>query len=138
MCIILHHIQIVLTQYIVLYIILNFVVCEKVGSMQLYWSFPSEHIQQLKNKINKATETYSALQHTKDELIEQQKELLSTRQESKERIDNKNKYNNIKQQLKQADGELDKYSVNDPVRIKKLQDGVNTCKQAANRWAGML
>lgn len=68
------------------------------------------------------------------ELQAKKKTLQETRVESAERTKALADLAEQKRRQTALDEQLKKYAANDPAKLKRLEQGVATCRDAANRW----
>ncbi|KAF9580626.1 Meiotic nuclear division protein 1 [Lunasporangiospora selenospora] len=110
------------------------VTCEKIGTSNYYWSFPSA-IQQSKNaKVQGLKDEIQRLETVNQDLEASLQQAASGRQDNEER-------KALLAQLVEAEAldaeltnELRKYSDNDPTLVKANEKYSEVAKEAANRW----
>jgi len=111
----------------------NLVLMDKIGSANIFWSFPSKVFMDKKNEkanLEAAGKKRKVEMAGLEELRETEQKLRkSTGRDSKlQRLD----------QLKEIEAEysqiLEKNKITDPAEVKKVVDAANKCKDGANRW----
>ncbi|KAI1301459.1 Meiotic nuclear division protein 1 -like protein [Halotydeus destructor] len=112
----------------------NMVECEKIGTSNYYWSFPSKAILAKKQKSEELTKS---LESAKQKLSKVEKELKSF-ESVKDDLELKKKelerLKTLTETNTQLKKELAQYKHCDPEETEKKKDEIDVAKEAANRW----
>lgn len=107
---------------------------EKIGTSNYFWSFPSTAMQNRQNTRNALKEELKRMQETRTKCEIQLSEAAAQREDSKERDDLLEKFNELEEARKLAEGKLEMHRANDPKLLAQKRTDSNKAKQSANRW----
>ncbi|XP_019717952.1 meiotic nuclear division protein 1 homolog isoform X2 [Hippocampus comes] len=112
----------------------NMVDCERVGTSNYYWAFPSKalHTRELKlEELNKQVSEAKQRQISLQDAIGKAKE---GRQDTKERSGMLKELQALKDERAQLQTELDKYKDCDPQVVEQMRKSNMVAKEAVSRW----
>jgi len=107
---------------------------DKIGSGQFFWALPSKAGQTRQVQIDKLQKQLDETKEKKADLHKRKREALDSRTPNADRKKKLARFSESKNILNELDQKLSKFATSDPERIKKLDQGAQVCKQAANRW----
>ncbi|ERE92550.1 putative meiotic nuclear division protein 1 like protein [Cricetulus griseus] len=118
--------------------------CERIGTSNYYWAFPSKALHARKRKLEALTS--QVLHHGFEELSEGnqrhanlQKSIEKARigrQETEERAMLTKELSSFRDQREQLKAEVEKYRECDPQVVEEIRKANIVAKEAANRWTG--
>ena len=112
----------------------SLVVCEKIGTSNYFWSFPSAALHARKLKMQTLNSELERADRTDTDLQEAIKKAQVGREESAERTAALKEFAELNQQLKQLDTQLEAYKENDPtLHAIRVKENV-TKKTDINKW----
>ncbi|XP_051941209.1 meiotic nuclear division protein 1 homolog isoform X1 [Hippocampus zosterae] len=112
----------------------NMVDCERLGTSNYYWAFPSKalHTRELKlEELNKQVSEAKQRQISLQDAIGKAKE---GRQDTKERSAMLKELQALKDERAQLQTELDKYKDCDPQVVEQMRKSNMVAKEAVSRW----
>ncbi|XP_061535584.1 meiotic nuclear division protein 1 homolog [Phycodurus eques] len=112
----------------------NMVDCERVGTSNYYWAFPSKalHARELKlEELNKQVLEAKQRKTSLEDAIGKAKE---GRQDTKERSVMLKELQALKEERAQMQTELDKYKECDPQVVEQMRKSNVVAKEAVSRW----
>ncbi|KAL6764781.1 putative MND1 domain-containing protein [Haematococcus lacustris] len=107
---------------------------EKIGASNFYWSFPSDASVKVINELSKAESELEAVRKRKREVAASLEQEKKGRQDTAARAQQMAQLAQLKQQVAEAQAELDKYKDNDPETVEAMRTGAVAARDAANRW----
>ncbi|XP_044786493.2 meiotic nuclear division protein 1 homolog isoform X3 [Bubalus bubalis] len=112
--------------------------CERIGTSNYYWAFPSKALHARKRKLevldsqlSEGNQKYANLQKS----IEKAK---VGRHETEERTMLAKELSSLRDQREQLKAEVEKYRECDPQVVEEIRQANQVAKEAANRWTGTL
>ena len=112
----------------------NLVVCEKIGTSNYFWSFPSAALHARKLKMQTLNSELERADRTETDLQEAIKKAQVGREETAERTASLKEFSELNQQLRSLDAQLEAYKENDPtLHASRMKDNVSK-KAEINRW----
>lgn len=112
----------------------NLVVCEKIGTSNYFWSFPSAALHARKMKMQTLNCDLERADRTELELQEAIKKAKVGREESSERATALKEYTELSRQVKDLNAQLESYKENDPT-LHMARVNENKSKKAnVNKW----
>ncbi|KAJ3367806.1 Meiotic nuclear division protein 1 [Allomyces arbusculus] len=108
--------------------------CEKIGSSNYYWSFPSQAAKAKRMRLDALTAEVEQLQARHDTLVHDLDAARSVREDTDERADLLTRLADEQQREAQLTAELDQYRDSDPESHKLMLQQADVCRDAANRW----
>ncbi|XP_070626213.1 meiotic nuclear division protein 1 homolog isoform X3 [Bos indicus] len=110
--------------------------CERIGTSNYYWAFPSKALHARKRKLevldsqlSEGNQKYANLQKS----IEKAK---VGRHETEERTMLAKELSSLRDQREQLKAEVEKYRECDPQVVEEIRQANQVAKEAANRWTG--
>lgn len=107
---------------------------EKIGTSNYFWSFPSTAMQNRQNTRNTLKEELKRMQETRTKGEIQFSEAAAQREDSKDRDELLERYNELEEARKMAANKLEMHRANDPKLLAQKRTDATKAKQAANRW----
>lgn len=107
---------------------------EKIGTSNYFWSFPSTAMQNRQNTRNTLKDELKRVQETRTKGEAQLSEAAAQREDSKDRDDLLEKYNELEEARRVAASKLEMHRANDPKLLAQKRTDATKAKQAANRW----
>ena len=112
--------------------------CEKIGSTNWYWSFPSKQAQGLSVHATSLTESVvcerAAIAETKTRL----ESASAVRPESDDRSAKLQQLSALKSDISEFERQVEALKENDPAEIEKMENNITLCRDASNRWTDNL
>eukprot|EP00043_Microstomoeca_roanoka_P015577 m.156134 g.156134 ORF g.156134 m.156134 type:complete len:205 (-) comp16289_c2_seq1:174-788(-) len=108
--------------------------CEKIGTSNYYWAFPSEGASLRQAKKKDLDEKIAALKQKKEDLQARIAEARTTRQETPKRAKLLEELEEERQKEANLDAELKVYADCDPEMLEGRKQDTKKAKEAANRW----
>uniref|UniRef100_A0AAV1TMD3 Meiotic nuclear division protein 1 n=1 Tax=Peronospora matthiolae TaxID=2874970 RepID=A0AAV1TMD3_9STRA len=108
--------------------------CDKIGSGNYFWSFPSKFSQSRKrvlSELEQRRETVQGKLVEVDRRIEEQKAL---RPESEERVRKLRRLEELNATLQTLRTKVQHLEENDPAILEKLEQSVRVAKEGSDRW----
>ncbi|XP_077461518.1 meiotic nuclear division protein 1 homolog isoform X2 [Stigmatopora argus] len=112
----------------------NMVDCERLGTCNYYWAFPSKavHARELKlDQLNKQVSEAKQRQSSLQEAIEKAKE---GREDTKERSAMLKEFQTLTEERAQLQTQLEKYHDCDPQVVEDMKKSNTVAKIAVSRW----
>nr|XP_054108357.1 meiotic nuclear division protein 1 homolog [Callithrix jacchus] len=108
--------------------------CERIGTSNYYWAFPSKalhakkrKLETLKSQLSEGSQKHASLQKS----IEKAK---IGRYETEERTMLAKELSSLRDQREQLKAEVEKYKDCDPQVVEEIRQANKVAKEAANRW----
>jgi len=111
---------------------------DKIGSGNFFWALPSKQRMNLVSRVEKVRSDLAAAESREEELSAALKEAQAARPTSANRAADLKRLHQLKSQCAELEREVEKFADFDPDRLKQLEQGVEVCKAAANRWTDNL
>lgn len=108
--------------------------CERIGTSNYFWDFPSEAAIKRKNRSDALDKEIEQLDSKKRELNGLIEQAQLGREETDERKSLVEELAEIEEQWKQQQQELQQFKECDPALMKRKREEAKTAKEAANRW----
>ncbi|XP_070781116.1 meiotic nuclear division protein 1 homolog [Enoplosus armatus] len=112
----------------------NMVDCERVGTSNYYWAFPSKALHARKHKLEELQKQKSQAEQRKvslQKVIEKEK---VGRQDTKERSSLLKELKALREEQTQLQAELEKYRECDPEVVEEMRKSNVVAKDAVSRW----
>ncbi|PIA13135.1 meiotic nuclear division protein 1 [Coemansia reversa NRRL 1564] len=108
--------------------------CEKIGSSNFFWSFPSEVAVKRANKRAELEKELAQMQAKNKELTDSIGEALLGREQTDERANLLEELSETETSFKEQQVELQNFKECDPVLMNQKREEAQTARDAANRW----
>ncbi|XP_078119877.1 meiotic nuclear division protein 1 homolog [Sander vitreus] len=112
----------------------NMVDCERVGTSNYYWAFPSKALHARKKKLEELQSQISEAKQRKVSVEKAVEKAKVGRQDTKERSSLLQELQALKEERTQLQAELDKYRECDPEVIEEIRKSNVVAKEAVSRW----
>ncbi|XP_061586935.1 meiotic nuclear division protein 1 homolog [Cololabis saira] len=112
----------------------NMVDCERVGTSNYYWSFPSKALNTRKHKLQELQKQISDASERKVSRQKAVEKAKVGRQDTKERSSLQKKLQALRDDRTKLQAELDKYRECDPEVIDEMRKSNVVAKEAVSRW----
>lgn len=112
--------------------------CEKIGTSNYYWSFPSSAAITRTTLIDKLEKENASLKHACERLEAEIQESSKGKDLTPEREELMQRLLELKEESKGLDRQLEEHADRDPAVIEALKKQVALAQQDCNRWVGML
>uniref|UniRef100_A0A3P8UZ08 Meiotic nuclear division protein 1 homolog n=1 Tax=Cynoglossus semilaevis TaxID=244447 RepID=A0A3P8UZ08_CYNSE len=112
----------------------NMVDCEKVGTSNYYWAFPSKALNARKHKLQELQTQISDAKQRKANLQKAVEKATIGRQDTAERSSLLKELEALKVERTQLKAELEKYRECDPEVIEEMRNSNVVAKEAVSRW----
>ncbi|XP_032390853.1 meiotic nuclear division protein 1 homolog [Etheostoma spectabile] len=112
----------------------NMVDCERVGTSNYYWAFPSKALHARKKKLEELQSQISEAKQRKESVQKAVEKAKVGRQDTKERSSLLKELQALKEERTQLQSELDKYRECDPEVIEEMRKSNVVAKEAVSRW----
>lgn len=112
----------------------NMVDCEKVGTSNYYWAFPSKALHARKHKLEELQKQKSEAKQRKESLEKSVEKAKVGRQDTNERSSLLKELKALREERAQLQAELEKYRECDPEVIEAMRKSNAVAKDAVSRW----
>ncbi|KAM7394501.1 hypothetical protein PAMP_021300 [Pampus punctatissimus] len=112
----------------------NMVDCERVGTSNYYWAFPSKALHARKHKLEELQKQISAAKQQKTSLQNAVEKAKVGRQDTKERSSLLKELQALREERTQQQAELEKYRECDPEVVEEIRKSNVVAKDAVSRW----
>uniref|UniRef100_A0A3Q0S2E1 Meiotic nuclear division protein 1 homolog n=1 Tax=Amphilophus citrinellus TaxID=61819 RepID=A0A3Q0S2E1_AMPCI len=112
----------------------NMVDCERVGTSNYYWAFPSKALHARKHKLEELQKQISEAKQRKASLEKAVEKAKVGRQDTKERSSLLKELRALREERTQLQAELEKYRECDPEVVKEMKKSNVIAKEAVSRW----
>ncbi|TKS68445.1 Meiotic nuclear division protein 1 -like protein [Collichthys lucidus] len=112
----------------------NMVDCERVGTSNYYWAFPSKTLHARKHKLEELQKQTSQAKQRKVTLEQAVEKAKVGRQDTKERSALLKQLKALREERTQLQAELEKYRECDPEVIEQMRKSNVVAKDAVTRW----
>ncbi|XP_034394661.1 meiotic nuclear division protein 1 homolog isoform X1 [Cyclopterus lumpus] len=114
----------------------NMVDCERVGTSNYYWAFPSKALNARKHKLDELQSQISEAKQRKKSVEKGVEKAKVGRQDTKERSSLLKELEALREERTQLQAELNKYRECDPEVIEDMRKSNVVAKEAVSRWTG--
>lgn len=108
--------------------------CERIGTSNYYWAFPSKALHARKRKLETLTSQLSEGSQRHANLQKSIEKARIGRQETEERAMLAKELSSFRDQRDQLKAEVEKYRECDPQVVEEIRQANKVAKEAANRW----
>ncbi|KAK7878152.1 hypothetical protein WMY93_031198 [Mugilogobius chulae] len=112
----------------------NMVDCERVGTSNYYWSFPSKALNTRKHKLDELKRQISDSKQRKESLQKAVDAAKVGREDTNKRSTLLKELEGLREQRAQLQAELDKYRECDPEVVEEMKKSNVVAKEAVSRW----
>ncbi|XP_068178374.1 meiotic nuclear division protein 1 homolog [Antennarius striatus] len=112
----------------------NMVDCERVGTSNYYWAFPSKALHARKRKLEELQQQNSQAKQRKESLQNAVEKAKEGRQDTKERTSLLKELKALREERTGLQTELEKYRECDPEVVKEMRNSNVVAKAAVSRW----
>ncbi|KAJ8262433.1 hypothetical protein GJAV_G00166420 [Gymnothorax javanicus] len=112
----------------------NMVDCERIGTSNYYWAFPSKAIHARKRRLEELEQQLSEAKKRKSTLQQAVEKAKVGREDTKERAGLLKQLQALREQRAQLKTEVDQYRDCDPEVLEEIRKSSVTAKEAVNRW----
>ncbi|XP_034394670.1 meiotic nuclear division protein 1 homolog isoform X2 [Cyclopterus lumpus] len=112
----------------------NMVDCERVGTSNYYWAFPSKALNARKHKLDELQSQISEAKQRKKSVEKGVEKAKVGRQDTKERSSLLKELEALREERTQLQAELNKYRECDPEVIEDMRKSNVVAKEAVSRW----
>ncbi|XP_068445545.1 meiotic nuclear division protein 1 homolog [Clinocottus analis] len=112
----------------------NMVDCERVGTSNYYWAFPSKALNTRKHKLEELQSQISDAKQRKKSVQKAVEKMKVGRQDTKERSALLKELQALREDRTQLQAELNKYRECDPEVIEDMRKSNVVAKEAVSRW----
>ncbi|CAI5737222.1 unnamed protein product [Hyaloperonospora brassicae] len=108
--------------------------CDKIGSGNYFWSFPSKLSQSKKHKLSELEHRRHSLQAKLVEVERRTEEQKALRPESEERVRKLRRLDEQKATVQALRTKVQHLAENDPAILEKLEQSARVAKEGSDRW----
>ncbi|XP_073326694.1 meiotic nuclear division protein 1 homolog [Pagrus major] len=112
----------------------NMVDCERVGTSNYYWAFPSKALHARKHKLEELQKQNSQAKQRKESLQKAVEKAKEGRQDTKERSSLLKELKALREERTQLQADLEKYRECDPEVVEEMRKSNVVAKDAVSRW----
>ncbi|XP_071770602.1 meiotic nuclear division protein 1 homolog [Centroberyx gerrardi] len=112
----------------------NMVDCERVGTSNYYWAFPSKALHARNHKLEELKKQHSEAKQRKVSLQKAVEKAKVGRQDTKDRSSLLKELQALREERAQLQAELEKYRECDPGVIEEIRKSNIVAKDAVSRW----
>ncbi|XP_060950584.1 meiotic nuclear division protein 1 homolog [Limanda limanda] len=112
----------------------NMVDCERVGTSNYYWAFPSKALNARKRKLEDLQKQISDAKQRKVSLQKVVEKAKFGREDTEERSSMLKELQNLREERIQLKAEVEKYRECDPEVVEQMRKSNVTAKEAVSRW----
>ncbi|RVE76029.1 hypothetical protein OJAV_G00004650 [Oryzias javanicus] len=112
----------------------NMVDCERVGTSNYYWAFPSKALNARKYKLEELQKQISDAKQRKASLQKAVEKAKVGRQDTKERSSMLKELKALREERAQLQAELEQYRECDPEVVEEMRKSNAVAKEAISRW----
>ncbi|XP_036089461.1 meiotic nuclear division protein 1 homolog isoform X1 [Rousettus aegyptiacus] len=110
--------------------------CERIGTSNYYWAFPSKALHARKRKLEVLESQLSEGNQKHANLQKSIEKAKIGRHETEERTMLAKELSSLREQREQLKTEVEKYKECDPQVVEEIRQANEVAKEAANRWTG--
>lgn len=114
------------------------VVCEKIGTCNYYWAFPSAAQQEKRAKVDKAAASVAALSATATQLKHDNAQLKETRRASDDRAATAEQVATLMKEIESAEKTISAYTTRSSDQLEAARADWEIVKTAANAYTDAL
>ncbi|XP_034517393.1 meiotic nuclear division protein 1 homolog isoform X2 [Ailuropoda melanoleuca] len=111
--------------------------CERIGTSNYYWAFPSKALHARKRKLEVLESQLSEGNQKHASLQKSIEKAKIGRHETEERTMLAKELSSLRDQREQLKTEVEKYKECDPQVVEEIRQANKVAKEAANRWTGV-
>ncbi|XP_073661585.1 meiotic nuclear division protein 1 homolog isoform X1 [Tursiops truncatus] len=111
--------------------------CERIGTSNYYWAFPSKALHARKRKLEVLESQLSEVNQKHANLQKSIEKARIGRHETEERTLLAKELSSLRDQREQLKAEVEKYKECDPQVVEEIRQANEVAKEAANRWTGL-
>ncbi|XP_060003796.1 meiotic nuclear division protein 1 homolog isoform X1 [Lagenorhynchus albirostris] len=108
--------------------------CERIGTSNYYWAFPSKALHARKRKLEVLESQLSEVNQKHANLQKSIEKAKIGRHETEERTLLAKELSSLRDQREQLKAEVEKYKECDPQVVEEIRQANEVAKEAANRW----
>ncbi|KAG3121641.1 hypothetical protein PI124_g1586 [Phytophthora idaei] len=108
--------------------------CDKIGSGNYFWSFPSKLSQSRKRKLSELEQRRQTVQEKLAKVKQKVEEQTSLRSESDERVQKLRRLEEQKAKVKELRTKVQHLAESDPTILEELERKVRMAKEGSDRW----
>ncbi|KAM3622954.1 uncharacterized protein V6R79_005336 [Siganus canaliculatus] len=112
----------------------NMVDCERVGTSNYYWAFPSKALNARKHKLDELQQQTLQAKQRKKSLKDAVEKAKEGREDTKERSSLLKQLTTLRGERSELQAELQKYKDCDPEVIEEIKKSNTVAKAAVSRW----
>lgn len=112
----------------------NMVDCERVGTSNYYWAFPSKALNTRKHKLDELKRQISEAKQRKESLQKAVDAAKVGREDTSKRSALLKELERLREERSQLQTELDKYRECDPEVVEEMKKANVVAKEAVSRW----
>ncbi|KAJ2857026.1 Meiotic nuclear division protein 1, partial [Coemansia asiatica] len=112
----------------------NMVRCEKIGTSNYFWSFPSESALKRKTRLQDLEKELALMEAKQSELDSAIEQALLGREQTEEREGLVEELGDVEALWNKQQAELRQFEECDPVRMNERKKQTMVARDAANRW----
>lgn len=117
----------------------NLVRQDKIGSVNVFWSFPATHAAELRAEVRAAQkQVVEARERLTNARASEAQALVGREDPDGSRAAKVREFKALAENRKALEAELETLKANDPEELCRLQKAAAECKDHANRWAENL
>ncbi|XP_041641418.1 meiotic nuclear division protein 1 homolog isoform X1 [Cheilinus undulatus] len=116
----------------------NMVDCERVGTSNYYWAFPSKALHARKHKLEELNKQVSEAKQRKASLQKAVEKAKLGREDTNERSSLMKELTALREDKTQLQAELEKYRECDPEVVEEMRKSNVIAKEAVSRWTENL
>ncbi|XP_036956446.1 meiotic nuclear division protein 1 homolog [Acanthopagrus latus] len=112
----------------------NMVDCERVGTSNYYWAFPSKALHARKHKLEELQNQTSQAKQRKESLQKAVEKAKEGREDTKERSSLLKELKDLREERTKLQADLEKYRECDPEVVAEMRKSNVVAKDAVSRW----
>ncbi|RKO96822.1 meiotic nuclear division protein 1 [Caulochytrium protostelioides] len=112
----------------------SLVICEKIGTSNYFWSFPSEAQALRERSLEKLRKDHSDLSEQKQTLEQSLEEAKAGKEDSNDRTQVNEAVKELEATVKALTSQMERYKDRDPAYLDSQRKDVDVAIAAANRW----
>ncbi|CAF96576.1 unnamed protein product, partial [Tetraodon nigroviridis] len=112
----------------------NMVDCERIGTSNYYWAFPSKVLHARKRKLEELQQQISQAKQRKASLVEAVEKAREGRQDTEERGSLLKELKDLREERTRLLAQLEKYKDCDPEVVEEMRKSNVVAKAAVSRW----
>lgn len=108
--------------------------CEKIGSTNVYFSFPGKEVYRVKMEFTSLQRQLAAAQEESKQLQERKRKLQESNPLSESRRMKMHRVSELEKSISSIRDQMKQKSGIDPERFERLQQAQTVCSEGASRW----